>query len=157
MKDSKVYSQNLKKFYRLAKQKHPKVKNVTYENITEAVVRGVILEQISEPSTKSAFKKFDNYFIDLNDMRVSRPEEIMEMLGENSPEVKETALNVITVLRSMFQRYNTINLETMKKMGKKQAKQILEKFDGNTRFAVDYCVLTALGGHAIPLTSNMVS
>ena len=155
MKDSKIYSKNLKKFYRLVKQKYPKVKNVSYDDITKAIVHGIILEKISESAKKSALKKFDDYFIDLNDMRVSRPEEIIEMLGENTPEAKETAMKLIEVLKSVFHRYDTINLETMKKMGKKQAKQILEKFEDNSRFAVDYCVLTALGGHAIPLTSTM--
>ena len=33
---------------------------------------------------------------------------------------------------------------------------MLEKLAGATPFVVDYCMLTALGGHAIPLTPKMM-
>ena len=44
----------------------------------------------------------------------------------------------------------------MKKIGKRPARQILEKIDGSSRFVVDYCMLTSLHGHAIPLTEDMI-
>ncbi len=44
----------------------------------------------------------------------------------------------------------------MKKTGKRPARQILEKMDGTSRFVVDYCMLTSLYGHAIPLTKGMI-
>ena len=40
-------------------------------------------------------------------------------------------------------------------MGKRPAKGALEKIRGLNKFAIDYCMLTSLGGHAIPLTSAM--
>ena len=36
------------------------------------------------------------------------------------------------------------------------ARQVLEKIDGTSNFIVDYCMLTSLRGHAIPLTENMI-
>ncbi len=44
----------------------------------------------------------------------------------------------------------------VKKTGKRPAKQVLEKLDGISHFAVNYCMLTSLQGHAIPLTQKMV-
>ena len=49
-----------------------------------------------------------------------------------------------------------MSLEALKKTGKRPARQILEKMDGTSRFIVDYCMLTSLQGHAIPLTKGMI-
>ena len=49
-----------------------------------------------------------------------------------------------------------VSLESLKKMAKRPARQMLEKFIGENRFVVDYSMLTALHGHAIPLTNQMI-
>jgi hypothetical protein len=49
-----------------------------------------------------------------------------------------------------------VNLEALKKIGKRPAKQALEKIEGLHRFAVDYCMLVSLRAHAIPLTDKML-
>ena len=56
----------------------------------------------------------------------------------------------------MFDEYHKVDLEPLKKVGKRPARQALEKIDGLSRFAVDYCTLVSLRGHAIPLTSRML-
>ena len=89
-------------------------------------------------------------------MRVSRSEEIIEALGENTPETKQIASSLPKALAAVFNRYHTLSLETLKKLGKRPAKQVLEQMDGTSRFVVDYCVLTTLHGHAIPLTKKML-
>ena len=44
----------------------------------------------------------------------------------------------------------------VKKLGKRPVKQALEKYKGFSRYVVDYCMLTAFAGHAIPLTPTMI-
>ncbi len=41
-------------------------------------------------------------------------------------------------------------------MAKRPARSMLEKFVGDNRFVIDYCMLTALKAHAIPLTDQMI-
>ena len=62
----------------------------------------------------------------------------------------------MTILRAVFEKFNTVSLESLKKMAKRPARLTLEKFVGENRFVVDYCMLTALRGHAIPLTNQMI-
>jgi len=156
MKDSKKYAKEVQKFFRNAKRKKPGVKKVYYEDVTEALVQAAALECMSESAARSAFRRFDDYFVDFNDMRVARPEEIIEMTGGDSDAVCDAAANIIRALRSIFQKYNNLNLESMKKTGKRQTKTVLEKLEGISGFCIDYCMLTALGGHAIPLTDRML-
>lgn len=156
MKDSKKYAEQIQKFYRSLKRKSPKVKEVVYDDITESLVHAVVLEHLSESVTKSAFKKFGSHFVDFNDMRVSRPEEIVEMLGQDTEETRKVGVNVIRILTGIFRKYNNVNLDSLRKVGKRQSRVVIEKFDGISRFCVDYCMLTALQGHAIPLTEVMI-
>jgi hypothetical protein len=49
-----------------------------------------------------------------------------------------------------------LSLQAIRKLGKRPAKQVLEKLNSATPFIVDYCMLTSLKGHAIPLTPKMI-
>jgi hypothetical protein len=101
-------------------------------------------------------RKFADYFVDLNDMRVSRPEEMVEILGEDTHITRQTTNTLTSTLMAIFNEYHMVSLQALKKIGKRPAKKALEKLDGITRFAVDYCMLMALQGHAIPLTGRMI-
>lgn len=156
MKNSKEYSTKLQKLYRSLKAKYPKVKKTLYDEPAEALVHAVISENMSEQAAQSAIKNFADYFVDLNDLRVSRIEEIVDALGESTQNTKDIASTIVKVLRYIFDTYNNISLMTLKKIGKRQAKQVLEKMDGVSRFAANYCLLTSLQSHTIPLTKNMI-
>ncbi len=156
MKDSKKYADKVQKFYRSLKREGPKVKEVVYEDITESLVHAAVLEHMTDSATKAAFRRFGAHFVDFNDLRVSRSEEIVEMLGQDSEDARKVGTNVIRILTGIFRKYNNVNLDSLRKGGKRQARLILEKIDGISRFCVDYCMLTALQGHAIPLTEAMI-
>jgi endonuclease III len=156
MKDSSKYAAEIQKFYRSLKRRYPKVKKLEYENIVESLVHGAVLEYVSESVVQSAFRKFGNHFVDFNDMRVSRGEEVVEMLGEDSEAAHKAGASVIRILAGIFRKYNNVDLSPLRKTGKRQARVILEKLDGTSTFCVDYCMLTALRGHAVPLTETMV-
>lgn len=138
------------------KAKYPKVKKVMYDEPADALVYAIIGENMSGPATESVIKRFAGYFIDLNDLRVSRAEEILEVLGEDTTSTKDIALTLTRVLRAIFDLYNNVSLEALKKIGKRPARQALEKIDGVSRFVVNYCMLTSMQGHAIPLTQRMI-
>ena len=151
MKNSKEYSKEVQKFFRALKRKYPKVKKVSYDEPLDSLVCAIISENMDETETQSALKRFADYFVDLNDLRVSRIEEIIDVLGADTPVTRQTAVTLTKVLRAVFNKYNTISLEALKKMSKRPARGILEKFEDISPFAVNYCTLTSLRGHAVPL------
>jgi endonuclease III len=156
MKNSRSYSQRLEKVLRSLEQKFPKVEKARHEDPAEALVHATVTENMSDSAAQGALKRMWDYFVDLNDLRVSRQEEIVEVLGPNSAEARETASKINSILWSIFRKYNTVSLELLKKMSKRPARQMLEKMEGVSHFAVNYCMLTSLGGHAIPLTKGML-
>jgi len=155
MKNSKEYAQEIRKLYRALKRKYPKPVQPTYEDPIEAVVYAILSAELTKSETETALKKFSDYFIDLNDLRVSRAEEIVDLFGNDSPTTRDIAMSLTRALGSVYNKYHTVSLRSLTKIGKKPARQILEKFNGITEYVIDYCMLTALQGHAIPLTRRM--
>ena len=156
MKNSKDYSRKVQKLYRDLKRQYQKPQKVEYTIVIDALVYAIVSENISIAKARSASRKLADYFIDFNDLRVSQLEEIVEVLGGDTAVTRNIASMLTMALGTVFREYNTVSLEALKKIGKRPARQVLEKIDGTTSFVVDYCVLTALGGHAIPLTKGMV-
>jgi len=156
MKNSRDYAKKIQKLYGSLRRKYRKVERPVYDDPVDAVVYGIISEHLTAKEAQAAMRHFGEFFVDLNDMRVSREEEIMEMIGQESPTGRRVASIVTKVLRNIFDKYHQVSLEPLKKMGKRPARSILEKTDGISRFVADYCLLTALGGHAIPLTAGML-
>ncbi len=157
MKSNREYSKKIGELYRSWKRKCPKVEKLTYDEPTEALVYALVSENITEVAARSATKRFADYFVDLNDLRVSRMEEIVEILGEDTSVTRDTASKLTGALRTVFEKYNTVSLEALKKIGKRQARKILEGIDGVSLFVADYCMLTSLHSHAIPLTEKMIN
>jgi len=156
MKNSREYARKVQKLYGALRRQYPKVQSVTYGEPVEAVVYAILSEKMTEAAARSASKRFADYFVDLNDLRVARAEEVIEVLGADTPVARDIAATLASVLFAIFDQYNAVSLEALKKTGKRPAKQVLEKLDGISHFVVCYCMLTSLQGHAIPLTQKMV-
>jgi endonuclease III len=102
MKNSKEYAQQLQKLYRGLKRAHPKVETTTYDDPIEALIHGIISEHIAESTAQRAMKEFRQTFVDWNDLRVARPEEIVEILQEDTAVSRAAALALTSALRAVF-------------------------------------------------------
>ncbi len=156
MKNSKVYTAKIKKLFTSMKRDGTKVEKRSFDDPIDALVYGIICERMRRSRSKLAYKHAMSYFVDLNDLRVSRPEEICDIFGKDTPETRRAASTLIRVLTAIFDEKNCLTLHDMVKVGKRQAKHELEELDGITHFAVNYCMLTAMKSHSIPLTESMI-
>ena len=156
MKDSKKYAEKLLKLYRSRKREYGKVNKPKYEFSTDALIYAVVSENITDSAAQSAVRKLARHFVDWNDLRVSRPEEIVDVLGKDNPEYRRIADALTQALFAIFNKYDVINLDALQEAGKRQAKTILEKLLPSSRFVINYVVLTAFDGHSIPLTPRML-
>jgi len=156
MKNSRQHAQRLRKLHKGLKRAHSKIEPVNHEDPIDALIYGVVSERMSASAAETAMKRLRRTFINWNDLRVSRAEEIVEAIGDDSPRGRAMALTVTTALRSVFDIHHTVSLQSLKKLGKRPARQTVEKLDGISRFTVDYCMLTSLQAHAVPLTEPML-
>ena len=156
MKDSREYARKLRKFYGSLKRKYARPECPVYDDPIDAIIYGTVSEKITCRAADAAMRRCQGYFVGLNDLRVSRTEEIVDVLGEDTPDTRDTASTLTRFLYSIFDRYNAVSLKALKKAGKKPARQILEKLNVVTDFAIDYCMLPSLQAPAIPLTRRMI-
>ena len=156
MKNSSLYAQRIGQIYRMLKRKYGKVEPPVHDEPADAVVAGIVSQGLGLKSSKVAVKRLFRHFVDLNDLRVSRPEEITEVLGGDSPEARQTAAAITKALGLIFDKYNTVSLQCLKKGGKKAARDSLQKIDDLNGFVIDYCMVTSLKAHAVPLTGDML-
>lgn len=157
MKDSKDYSPRVMKLFRSLKREHGAVENPTYTDPVDAVVDALVSEGTTLAAAGRTIKRMRSHFVDLNDLRVSRKEEILDIFGDHSEAAEHSAGALTRVLNALFEKQNKVTLEPLRHEGKRQAKKELEEIDGITPFAVNYCFLTALDGHAIPLNAAMLA
>ena len=156
MKNSKNYSKKVRALYRTLSRKHPKVQQVSHEQVTDAIIYAIASSKLSEKSASSAVKRLADHFVDWNDLRVSWTDEIVDVLHKDTQATRDIASTLVQVLNGIFNQHHKVSLDALKNTGKRPARQALEKIEGISRFVVDYCMLTSLHGHAIPLTENML-
>jgi endonuclease III len=156
MKDSKEYSKKIQKLYRSLKQKPGKHAPVEFDEPVDALVFAIVSENLTESQAHASMKKLKDYFVDWNDLRVATVEEIAEVLGQDVEPARNIAATLVGALKAVFEKHNMLSLQSLRKLGKRPAKILLEKLNGATPFVVDYCMLTSMQGHAIPLTPKMI-
>ncbi len=156
MKNSKHYSPKVETLLKTLKKKAGPVTPPTYDDPVEAVVYACISAHTTEANAKAIHRRIGAHFVDMNDLRISRPEEIKELYGEPSPGT-ESATLLRRILNAIFDTYDKVSLKELTAEGKRQARKELEEIPGMTPFVAAYTFLTALGGHAIPLTDRMIA
>jgi len=155
MKNSRKYAPKIKTLFRSMKRKGSKVIKIDFEDPADALVRGILSEHMQLSAMNSTAKNLKKHFVDLNDLRVSRNEEMLDILGDGR-EIAKVVSVLAKVLQSVFDTFNSMNLVGLCEIGKRAAKKQLEELDGVSKFVLNYCFMTALDGHAIPLTEKMI-
>jgi hypothetical protein len=156
MKDAKLYSEKLKKAFHVLKKRHGKVEKVKYVFSTDALVYAILSEKMTETAAQAAIKKLTKHFVDWNELRVSRIEEIVDVLGSDTADTRQVAQTLTDALNALFNKYDVISLESFEELGKKQAKLALAKILQCSRFVTNYVALTVFGSLAVPITPKML-
>lgn len=107
--------------------------------------------ETSTSKAENALKRIQSTVVDINELRVSLPGEIIAMLGERYPLVEERAVRMRAALDDIFRREHAVSLASLKSLGKREAKQYLDSIDAIPGYVSSRVTLIALGGHAAPL------
>lgn len=156
MKNMTQYSQKIKKLFNALKKGAEKPKKPASSDLIEAIIFAALCQNCPESSAKAALKKIQSHFVDYNDLRVARREEIMEVISSDITNATKTAETITFLLNAVFQKYDCLAPEDFAGAGKKNVREILEKFNGMTAFICNYVMLTVLNAHAVPLTDKMI-
>lgn len=153
MKNSKECAARLTKFvksYMVGKSHPPK-----YKDPVEAMIFGILTEAMPEQKARNVYSSIQENFVDFNDLRVSRLEEISEIVQQDMETAERLTNNLTQSLNYIFRGHDMVSLLMLNEMGKRPARKFLEGMPGLSRFVIDYVMLTSLDAHSIPLTRRM--
>lgn len=123
--------------------------------ITARLVESFLLWDSSLTRAERAFEAICAELVDLNELRVCLPTEIVGIIGVRYPNARERADRIRTCLRAIFESKNEVSLGSMQEMSKRQARSVLESYPGMVPFVSARVVLLELGGHAFPVDSRV--
>ncbi len=158
MKDSKEYSKKVASFFKKYKNKTV-LKPFESENKVDSLVYSVLYEHLKTEDVESFVTLMRGHFVDWNDLRVSRLEEIVDVLSASGLPVEDkrkVSHQLVICLNSLFTKYDRISFEDIEELGKRQAHQELETLEGFTPFVVNFLMLNFKGSHSLPLNLMMV-
>jgi len=157
MKDSTEYAQLLKKLCnRLKRKKSPPGPLEDLDPIT-ALILACLSEVTTENKARTALGRIRSNFVDFNELRVSRVEEMVEILGKGFPLAKETSRRILSLLRQIYNKHDILSLENICEGSKRQAKTYLDSLEDTNSYIVARVMLQSVGAHAFPVHPQMMA
>lgn len=125
------------------------------ESLINEMMVSLLLWESTIAHAEKGFERIRSELVDLNELRVCTPDELVAVLGSRMPRCNERALRMITVLNSIYDRENALSLAHLREMNKKDAQAYLSSIDGLPVYAASRVVLFGLGLHAFPLDERI--
>lgn len=120
------------------------------------LVMGFLQWNASERAAHAAFKKILAVMVDYNDLRVSRPSDIVALLGPRYPQVEERAARLRDTLQAIYVREHATSLESLRTRSAREARAYLESLPGITPYVVAYTLLWGLEHPALPVDDRLL-
>lgn len=141
---------------RSALRKKYRPEPVPERSAIEELVHAMLLWESTTPRADRAFKRLLDSFVDLNEMRVSRPDEIAEILGKTYPLADERSRRLLASLEAVYVKEHAVSLESVVAVGKRDARKYLDAIEPLHPFASARVAVLRFDGHAVPLDRPMV-
>ncbi len=155
MKGSREYSKRLNRFLTPLRKKVRKSdleRQMDSESeVIEELVVAVLEENAAAAPARSAYRKIMASMVDFNDLRVTTPQDLARSLDRSISNPTEKAQRLSMILNHIFDKKNSLSLDSLRKDSRREARKFLNLLEGITPFVSATVVQRSLGGHAIPV------
>jgi hypothetical protein len=156
MKNATKHADDLKALYKKLTRDH-KAPEKEVMPAVKALVRGAMSFDVAEGRADEAMKAIDKEFVDLNELRVATDLEIQELLGQKYPAIEKRVSMITMSLNNIFEREHTLNLERLKEISKRDARQFLRELPDVHPFVEAYVMLMSYDGHSFPIDDEILA
>lgn len=122
-----------------------------HDDPVDLLVHSFMLWETTPAIADRAMKKINSAFVDLNELRVARTDEIVAVIGVRSPRVEERAALLRRSLNDIFNREHAVTLASLIQRHKRDAKQYLSTLEGCPQYVSARVLVLGFGAHAAPL------
>jgi len=124
------------------------------EEPIEVLVEAALEEGSRRTDAARAMRDLERAFVDLNELRVSRPGEVQAVL-EPLAGAAERAERLVGALNSLFADRGVLSLAFLHEMSRREAEEYLARLDGVTGEMIARVLYYALGHPAIPTSPHI--
>ncbi len=121
----------------------------------EHAVRTILAEEATGDAVEKAVERLRRHFIDWNDLRVSRPREIREVLGATFPRGGYKARVIPRLLDQVFKQHNSMVWDFLETMGKVETRADFEKLEEVRPFVAATIARDCIGAHTFPVDNDV--
>jgi endonuclease III len=151
MKRGSEYAKRVKQLHQQMVRKLGKPELGEPTDPIHQLVVGILSENTAEGKATALFKRICEQMVDLNELRVTPPMELADIIGTTVPQAREKAARIIRVLNEIRARQDSLDLSFLKQRGRREAREYLESLEGVGLYAAASVMVYSLGGHAIPV------
>jgi endonuclease III len=155
MKNATKHAETLKALTRRLAKEHKPAPKKSMDPL-QALVRGAMSFDVSEAKVDEVMTHIEKEFVDLNELRVATDLEIQELLGARYPQIEKRVAMITQALNNIFEREHTMNLNRMKEISRRDARQFLRELPDINPFVEAYVTLYAFDGAAVPIDDMML-
>jgi len=157
MKDSAEHSVRLRRLCNRLRRSGGKVTVPAPNDPITELVLACLSAHTTESKARTALNSIRSHFVDFNELRVARADEIVELVGKGFPQAKAVGKQILQLLNSVFEKENCLDLSRLASGGKREAKQFLEQLEGSDAYVVARVMLRSLEAHAFPVHEQMLN
>lgn len=156
MKQGTHYASRIKKAFAQLRQQvvDPEIPEPT--DPLHQLVIATFAVAYGQPAATKAIRALLARMAGWNEVRVSRPEEINRAMRLGSPDPLVYCQRIVDVLEGVYERENTLSLNRLKQLGRREARQYLDELPGVDEYGTASVTLWSLGGHGIPVDDALL-
>lgn len=156
MKDSAEHEASLKRLCNRVRREMGAPAVPELSDVVTELILGCLSESATEAKARSSLNRLRTGFVDFNELRVCRAEEIVEILGKGFGHGNATAKKIIAVLREVYDLRDSLDLTDLAEGGKREAKAFFESLENANPYIVSRVMLNSIDAHAFPVHEQMM-
>lgn len=102
-----------------------------------------------------AFEKIIHQVVDLNELRVSHPHEIVAMIGVRYPDADARVRRMLESMMEVFAREHDFRMTSVKSKGKREQREYLDSLPAIPPYVAARVALLSFGAHAMPVDEKL--
>ncbi len=139
----------------LKKLKPSKVHPQENGQAIEVLLKSFLMWDSTSSKAEAAYKRIMDRIVDLNDLRVSMPGEVVSWIGPRYPMALERSQRLRAALRHTFKREHAVNFDRLSGMGRREVKRYMRSLDGIAPYVADRVTLLCFDAHCIPVDERL--
>jgi hypothetical protein len=120
-------------------------------------LRSFLMWEASTSKAEAALRRLLAGCVDVNDLRVSLTDELVELIGPGYPKAEERCERLKAALFGLFRRENVMRLSHLLEKPKREARTYLEALPETPAYVISRTFLMALDGHAVPADQRLTT